>query len=114
MTFYETVLVFRRDLSPAQVEDLTKKYEKLFTASGGKAHKTENWGLLSLAYPIKKMSKAHYMLLVTSSTTEDIKEAQRQIGLDENILRSMTTTIDEVDDHPSPMMKVKTKREGAA
>ncbi|MBN2675860.1 MAG: 30S ribosomal protein S6 [Alphaproteobacteria bacterium] len=112
MNLYETVLVFRRDLSPVQVEDLTKKYSSLLVVSGGKLHKTENWGLLNLAYPIKKMKKAYYVLLITSSSREDLQETNRQLGLDESILRSMTVTIDSVDNSASPMMKAKTKREG--
>ena len=112
MKFYETTLVFRRDLSPTQVDELTAKYEKLLTVNSGKKHKGEYWGLLSLAYPIKKNTKAHYVFMVTSTTAESLEEVNRQIGLDESLLRSMIVCVDEVDDRPSPMMKIKTKYEG--
>ncbi|MCB1840415.1 MAG: 30S ribosomal protein S6, partial [Alphaproteobacteria bacterium] len=60
MPFYETVFIARQDLSDAQVKDLIEQFSKIITDNGGKIHKTEHWGLRTLAYRIKKSRRAHY------------------------------------------------------
>ncbi|MBN1783698.1 MAG: 30S ribosomal protein S6 [Alphaproteobacteria bacterium] len=105
MKIYETTLVFRRDLTPQQVEDLAKKYEKLLTDKSGKLHKIENWGLVPLAYPIKKNTKAYYVMLETETSTESLNETHRLLGLDESVLRFLSVKLETPSDKPSPMMK---------
>jgi len=57
MPYYETVFIARQELSEAQVSELTDTYTKVIKDGGGKIHKTENWGLRTLAYRIKKAGK---------------------------------------------------------
>ncbi len=109
MNTYETTIVFRRDLTPQQVEEFAKKYEKELTMTGGQLHKIENWGLTSLAYPIKKNSKAFFILLITKTNIEDLNETHRLLGLDESVLRFLSIKVDTVIKQ-SPMMK--RKKEG--
>lgn len=104
MPYYETVFIARQDLTEAQVKDLTKKYTKIIEDQGGKIHKTENWGLRTLAYRINKNRKAHYVLLESDATAEAIIELERNLRLDEDILRSLTTSQKTLSDGPSPMM----------
>ncbi|MHA1540865.1 MAG: 30S ribosomal protein S6 [Alphaproteobacteria bacterium] len=111
MKTYETTIVFRRDLTPQQVEDLAKNYEKHLTKNGGRLHKIENWGLQALAYPIKKNTKAYYMMLITDTKIEELNETHRLLGLDESILRFLSIKVDTVI-KKSPMMdSSKPKRE---
>ena len=54
MNFYEHTIIARQDTSPAQLKQIQDKYANLVTKHEGKIVKTENWGLLNLAYLIKK------------------------------------------------------------
>ena len=58
MPYYETVFIARQDLTDAQVKDITAHFSKIITDAKGKIHKTENWGLRTLAYKINKNRKA--------------------------------------------------------
>lgn len=111
MQTYETTLVFRRELTPQQVDTSVKKYEKLLTENGGKLHRVENWGLLSLAYPIKKNTKAYYVMISTDTDAAALVETNRQIALDADILRSLNVRLEAPSDKPSPMMR-RTKEQG--
>ena len=104
MPYYETVFMARQDLSETQVKDITEKYSKVLTDQGAKILKTENWGLRSLAYRINKSRKAHYVLLEVESEGAAVIELERLLGLDEEILRSLTTRLEEATDGPSPIM----------
>tara|TARA_B100000809_G_C14803957_1_gene411337 strand:+ start:226 stop:417 length:192 start_codon:yes stop_codon:yes gene_type:complete len=57
MNLYEHTIVARQDTGPSQVKQLTEKYSKLIEKNDGNIVQTENWGLLNLAYIIKKKQK---------------------------------------------------------
>ncbi len=95
MSKYETVFIARQDLAPAQVEQLAEKMGKIITDNGGKVHKTEHWGLRTLAYRINKNRKGHYVLFELDTPAPALHELERQMRLSEDILRSMTIKIDE-------------------
>ena len=59
MNLYEHTIVARQDTSPAQVKQLTEKYSKIVEKNDGEIVQTEDWGLLHLAYAIKKKQKRH-------------------------------------------------------
>ena len=61
MNLYEHTIVARQDTSPDQVKQLADKYSKIVEDNEGKIVQTEDWGLLNLAYIIKKNKKGIYM-----------------------------------------------------
>ena len=112
MRLYESVIIARQDVSTAQVETMTDEFTAIIEKTGGSIHKKEYWGLRSLAYRIKKNRKGHYVMLNLESDSETLNEYERILSLNEDILRFMTISIDEVDAEPSVMMQVKTERGG--
>ena len=56
MNLYEHTIVARQDTSPAQVKQLTEKYSKIVEKNEGEIVQAEDWGLLNLAYAIKKIA----------------------------------------------------------
>ncbi len=105
MALYEFIYLARQDVSAAQVEEMTKNYTELLEANGGKVTKTEYWGLKSLAYRVKKNRKAHYSLLNIDAPHSAVAEMERQMRINEDILRFMTIAVDELEDGPSVMMQ---------
>lgn len=95
MPKYETVFIARQDLAPAQVEQLAEKMGKIVTDNGGKVHKTEHWGLKTLAYRINKNRKGHYVLFELDTPPAALQELERNMGLSEDILRHMSVRIED-------------------
>lgn len=95
MPIYETVFIARQDLTEAQVKDLTEKFTKIVKDLEGKILKIENWGLRTLAYRIKKNRKAHYVLIETDAPAPAIIELERNLRLDEDVMRSLTVRREE-------------------
>lgn len=111
MAFYESVFIARQDLSTQQVEALTEQMTGVVTNNGAKVAKTEQWGLRSLAYRIKKNRKGHYVQLTIDGASAAVQELERQLGLSEDVLRSLTVRIEELDMEPSAVLQAKTGRD---
>ncbi|MBF0247961.1 MAG: 30S ribosomal protein S6 [Alphaproteobacteria bacterium] len=111
MPFYESVIIARQDLSAQQVESLTEQMSGVISANGGKVEKTEQWGLRSIAYRIKKNRKGHYTQLTIDAPAEAVHELERQLRLNEDVLRSLTLRIEAIDPEPSVMMQVRSGRD---
>ena len=104
MPYYETVFIARQDLSDAQVKDLIEQFSKIITDNGGKIHKTEHWGLRTLAYRIKKSRRAHYALIESDAPAAAIHEMERRMRLSEDILRYLTVREEALSNGPSAIL----------
>jgi len=105
MPFYEHVLVARQDISPQQAEDLARNFSGIVEENGGRIARAEYWGLRNIAYRIKNNRKGHYVLLNIDAPAAAVKEMERQIGLNDDVIRSMTIRVEEIEDGSSAMMR---------
>ena len=105
MPFYEHVFLARQDLAAAQVEALTETISRVIADGKGAVASHEYWGLRSLAYRIAKNRKAHYVMLSIDAPAPAIAEMERQVSLNEDIIRYMTVRIEALPTEPSAMTK---------
>ena len=105
MALYEHVFLARQDLAQAQVDALAETATQIIEGLDGKIVKTETWGLRSLAYRIAKNRKAHYVMLEIDGPAAGIQELERQLAINEDIIRDMTVRVDEHEQGPSAMMR---------
>ena len=96
MAFYEHTIVGKQDLSDKEVEGLISKYSKIIDRSG-KVLKTEKWGLINLANKIKKNKKGIFIHFKMESEGKAIKEIEKQLSIDLNVIRYLTVKYDELD-----------------
>ena len=105
MALYETVFIARQDVSAKQVEDYAKAFGKIVNDNGGEVKKVESWGLRSLAYKIKKNKKGHYTLIHSDAPPAAITEMERNMRLNEDVLRFMTVRIEKLPEGPSAILR---------
>jgi len=110
MPLYETVIIARQDISTQQVETLTENMSSFITEGGGNVAKVENWGLRNLAYKIKKNRKGHYVLLNLDTPVDAMKEMERNLLLNEDVLRHMTIKVEELEEGDSVMLQSRSAR----
>src|SRR5215210_7666371 len=72
---------------------------------GGKITKTEQWGVKSLSYRLRKNRKAHFTLLNLDAPSAALNEIERQERLSEDVLRYLTVRVGEHEEGPSAMMR---------
>ena len=114
MSYYEHIFLVRPDLTESQLEKVIKDFAGIVEKNGGKVAKSENWGLRTLAYKIKKNRIAHYVLYNLDAPPAAVNELERQQRLSEDVLRFMTVRVDEFEEGPSIQMRVKASREERA
>jgi small subunit ribosomal protein S6 len=105
MALYEHVFLARQDISAQQADALLEQYKGVIESFGGKVGRTENWGLKSLTYRIRKNRKAHYVLMDIDAPAAAVHEVERQMRINEDILRYMTIKVETHEDGPSAMMQ---------
>ncbi|HEY8574502.1 30S ribosomal protein S6 [Phenylobacterium sp.] len=104
MALYEHVVITRQDISPQQAEALNDQLKHQIEEAGGNVAKIEYWGLRNLTYRIKKNRKGHYSLLAIDAPADAVKEMERQLGINEDVLRFLTVRVDELDLELSPIL----------
>ena len=104
MPLYECVLIARNDVTQQQVEGIADGITAQLEGDGGGVRKREYWGLRSLAYRIKKNRKGHYMLLGLDAQPASLNEMERQLRLNEDVLRFMTLRVEAIDEAPSAIL----------
>ena len=105
MAYYESVLVFRQDLTEPQVKEKADKFTEIIKELGGDVKSTEFWGLKNLAYVIRKNRKAHYVMLNIELSGDKCTELERRDRIDEDVIRFLNVRVDELSTTPSIMMK---------
>ena len=110
MRLYESVFIARQDISATQVEVMADEFAEIITSAGGTIRKREYWGLRSLAYRIKKNRKGHYIMFNIETNSDTLKEYERVMGLNEDVLRFMNIRIEKVEEGPSIIMQSKNER----
>ena len=105
MALYEHVYLARQDVTAQQVEALTEQLKGILEAHKGKVAKVEPWGLRSLAFRIKKNRKAHFTLMNIDAPHAAVAEMERQMSINEDILRFITLKVEAHEEGPSAMLR---------
>jgi small subunit ribosomal protein S6 len=105
LAFYESVFIARQDVSAAQVDGLAETFSTIVAGQSGKITKKEYWGLRNLAYRIKKNRKGHYVLLNIDAPAAAIAEMERNMRINEDVIRFLTIKVDTLEEGPSVMMQ---------
>lgn len=98
MRRYETILITHVDLSEDELSSLITRYGDIVTEQKGILVKVERWGKRRLAYLIKKQARGFYILIDYAGVSAVINELERNLKIDEKILKFMTVLkADKVD-----------------
>ena len=110
MAVYESVFIARQDISTTQVDALTEQLTGIVTQNGAQVTKKEYWGLKSLSYRIKKNRKGHYVLFQIEGAAQAVTELERNMRINEDVLRYLTVRLEEAEPGPSVMMQQRAER----
>ena len=105
MSYYENVFITRQELGDKDIDGVISNLTAILKKSNDSVMHTEMWGLRNLAYKIDKNKKGHYVMLQIEGDGAAIKELERNMRIDENIIRFLSLKIDSISQEPSIMMK---------
>jgi small subunit ribosomal protein S6 len=85
---YEVLVILDPDLEERTVAPTLDKFLTVITNDGGSVEKVDVWGRRTLAYEINKKREGIYAVLDLKCEPAAVAELDRQLGLNESILRT--------------------------
>ena len=95
MRLYDIVVLVTPDLSDEDASKLANDYKKILTDGGATVVKEEPWGRRRLAFPIGRKREAHYVYWQVDASPAAVAEAERRMGLSDQVLRHLAVRVDE-------------------
>ena len=95
MRAYELMVIIDPEVEERTVESSLEKFLNVVRNDGGTIDKVDIWGRRRLAYDIKKKSEGIYAVVNFTATPATAAELDRQLGLNETILRTKITRPEE-------------------
>ena len=95
MKRYETIFITHPELSEEDHAELEKKLRSTVATWKGDVIKLEDWGTKKLGYEIRKNNRGRYFLLEYAAAADLVRELERNLRLNDRILKFQTVKIDE-------------------
>lgn len=105
MVLYEHTFIATPELSSSELDSLNEKILSILEKNGSKIIKKEEWGIRTLAYPIKKNTKGNYNNLYIEGNNKIIKELEKFERYDERIIKFLSIKIKKVPEESSELIK---------
>ncbi|VEG28845.1 30S ribosomal protein S6 [Actinomyces howellii] len=88
MRHYEIMIILDPETDERTVASSLEKLLQVVPSNGGTVDKVDVWGKRRLAYDIKKKSEGFYVVVDLTTTPAIAQELDRQLGLNETVLRT--------------------------
>lgn len=88
MRAYELMVILDPSLEERTVQPSLDKYLNVVRKDGGTVESVEVWGRRRLAYEVKKNAEGIYAVVQLTAEPATVKELDRQLTLNESILRT--------------------------
>lgn len=88
---YEVLILADPRLSDEEVAQLGSRLRELLTGLGGEVLGIDPWGRRRLTFELKKHREASYLLMQIRAEPPVVREFERQLKLNESVLRFLTT-----------------------
>jgi len=85
---YEMMVILDPDLEERTVAPSLDRYLSLVTNNGGTVDSVDVWGRRRMAYEIQKKAEGIYAVVELHAEPDTVKELDRQLGLNESVLRT--------------------------
>ncbi|SHH30915.1 30S ribosomal protein S6 [Tepidibacter thalassicus] len=95
MKKYELIYVLKPNVEEEVKEKVQNKVKEMVESVNGQVENVDVWGNKKLAYPIQKFTEGYYVLVNFTANTELPKEIDRNLRINENVIRHMIVNIEE-------------------
>ncbi len=99
MRRYEIMVILDPELEEKTIAPSLEAFLNVIRADGGTVHSVDVWGRRRLAYEINRKAEGIYALLTVDATVESVKELDRQLSLNEAVMRTKVMRAEE----PAPV-----------
>lgn len=110
MKRYETIYIVNPNLDTESLNEVISKFSGLVEKLKGSLFKVQEWGKRKLAYEVKRFDKGYYIILGFFGLPDTVRELERNLKLDDRILKYLTVKVDE-DVNPDELADKEVKNE---
>jgi small subunit ribosomal protein S6 len=90
---YDVLVIVDPRLTDEEVAQLGGRLQEALVGLGGEALTSEDWGRRRLLFELRKQREGHYLLLQVRATPAVLREYERQLKLNESVLRFLTMRV---------------------
>ena len=109
MQGYESVVILDPNVTDEDQQGLIDKFKQTVEGEGGQVLREALWGRRKLAYPVKKRDYGIFHLLYMDKNAAALTALERVYRFDDNVLKWMTVSIEDVDEEFTKFEKLKTE-----
>ena len=110
MRHYEMIYIVNPNLDAEALSEVVSKFSDLTKRLKGYIIKVNEWGKRRLAYEVKRFDKGYYIVVDFCGLPETVKELERNLTLDDRVLKYLTVKLDE-DVDPEDLMRREQEKE---
>ena len=107
MRTYESIFIVHPEVAGDDQTAIIDKYKTILTDQGAEILKVDNWGVRTLAYPVKKQTKGCYVLVIFDAEPTVITEFERRMRIDEKVIKFQTVLME--GGYEAPAVEVATE-----
>lgn len=111
---YETVFIVHPSATDQKLGDIKTRNQQIIENFQGKVVHVDDWGKKKLTYPIRKELKGHYFCLTYTANTSCVAELERNMRINEDIMRFITVKLDDKIDPLAGIAAFKSRLEAQA
>jgi small subunit ribosomal protein S6 len=94
MRTYESIFIVHPEVVGDDQVAIIDKYKKVLTDQNAEVLKVDNWGVRTLAYPVKKQTKGCYVLVIFEAEPTVIAEFERRMRIDDKVIKFQTVIME--------------------
>ena len=91
MRHYEVMIILDPDLEEKTIQPSLEAFLNVVRGDGGTVNNVDIWGRRRMAYEINHKAEGSYVVLDLTTTPESVAELDRQLNLNEAIVRTKVT-----------------------
>lgn len=92
--YYEFTYIINPVLEEDKFKETVDKVTKLIEKNGGEIEEVDDWGLRQFAYDMDKKGSGYYVNMYFTAPAEAIASVERQLRIDDDIMRYLTLKYD--------------------
>ena len=112
MRTYESIFIVHPEVVGDDQTATIDKFKKILTDQGAEVLKVDNWGVRTLAYPVKKQLKGCYVLVIFNAEPTVIAEFERRMRIDDKVIKFQTVLLE--NGYQAPVVEEKAEEPAEA
>lgn len=96
MRQYETLMLFSPEMPGERCQEILAMMSGIVERAGGKVLTEDDWGMRTLAYPVRKQTRGHYVRLEYAAPGEAVAEMERNLRIAEGVFKFLSVKLADI------------------